>query len=269
MKNKYNEKTYKILGCPIHYWISDNISEQGLIFLHGAGFDHKIFLRQIDSISNNYKILFLDLRGHGKSRPIGEDFSLDILVNDVIHIMNKENFKSPVFVGHSLGGNIAQEIAFRYPKRVMNLILIGSTINTKKLTLCEKVMDALKPNFIKLYPWEVLIKQDSYISSLKPKVRKYAKSSFRNIGKKDYIKITVEAGKVFHYEKGYKINKPILFCYGEKDIILNKRKTVEYWCNKEEKCEFHIIKDAAHNANEDNPTEVNRLILNFLKKNSL
>ncbi len=57
MSYSFNEKIYTKLGCPIHYWISNNHSKDWLVFLHGVGCDHRMFKEQIKDVFKNYNIL--------------------------------------------------------------------------------------------------------------------------------------------------------------------------------------------------------------------
>lgn len=264
MNRIFIEKIYKKLGCPIHYWISKGKSKKWLIFLHGAGCDHKMFDKQLEYIPNKFSILIWDARGHGKSRPIGEGFTFDILVNDIINIMDVEECRKAVFIGHSLGGNIVQEISFRYPARVESMVLIGCKKNTKRLRLSEKIEMKLTPASLKVYPWNALIKQNKKVSGFSKEVRDYIDKTYRSIGKDDFIRIFNEATKVYHYEKNYKINRPILYLYGEYDKTVDIKKDIDCWQKSEENCICHRIKGAAHNANQDNYNRVNDLIVKFL-----
>src|SRR5690606_33944562 len=104
--------------CPLHYWISPDGKRPWLIFLHGAGTDHHMFEQQIKNLDKSYSILLCDARGHGLSRPMGDDFSIHLLVDDCMAIMSRERIEKATFIGHSMGGNTAQEIAFHYPDKV-------------------------------------------------------------------------------------------------------------------------------------------------------
>jgi len=50
-------------------------------------------------------VLLWDARGHGLSRPMGKEFSISLLVDDILAIMNKEGIHKATFVGQSMGGN--------------------------------------------------------------------------------------------------------------------------------------------------------------------
>ena len=76
-------------------------------------------------------------------------------------------------VGHSMGGNISQEIAFRFPQRVTSLIIIDSTCNTGRLTRSEQWQVRFTPLIFALYPYRLLLRQAARSSSLKPDIQEY------------------------------------------------------------------------------------------------
>lgn len=146
------EKVMSKDGCHIHYWISNRGKKSWLIFLHGAGADHEMFNEQLPIVKNEFNLLLWDARGHGLSRPIGDTFSIKLLVEDLVEIMNKEGIEKAVIIGQSMGGNTAQELAFLHPHRVEKLVLVDCTCNTMKLTGFEKKLLHLTPPIIRMCP---------------------------------------------------------------------------------------------------------------------
>ncbi len=265
MGHVFIEKAYQSLGCALHYWVSNNNSKEWIVFLHGLGCNNRMFKEQIKTIPTNYNILLWDERGHGKSRPLGQHLSFDLIIDDILNIIDIENCKEAIFVGHSQGGQIAQEVAYRYPNKVKKLILIGSNCNTKKPSILEKIGFILNGKLYKYYPWTSLIKHNRKLCSNNEKFRKYAEDCYKIIGERDFKEILITSQNAFHYEKDYRINKPILFLYGEYDKTLYTKEGLKYWRKYEKKCECHMIYNAAHNANQDNPNLTNDLIIQFLK----
>ncbi|MBU3144843.1 alpha/beta fold hydrolase [Clostridium sp. CF012] len=266
MDNCLSEKTINTDGCTIHYWISNNIKGRWLIFLHGAGADHEMFNDQLHVLSETFKVLLWDARGHGLSRPMGDKFSIKLLVEDLIKIMDIENIDKSTFIGQSMGGNIVQEMAFYYPNKVENLVLIDCTCNTMKLSNLEKFYLNITPFLIPLYPWNYLVNESVKASSITLEVQSYLRKAFNKIGKKDFSKIFLETAACLHYEKAYRINKSILLVYGESDKTGNIKKIAQSWASKEPNCELIKIKDASHCSNQDNPLEFNKVLIAFLNK---
>lgn len=263
------EKVLEKDGCPLHYWLSDNSADVWLIFLHGAGADHRMFDKQLPAITNNFKVILMDIRGQGLSRPMGSEFSIKLVLDDILTIMGEEGCAKATFIGQSIGGNICQEMVYLYPERVESLVFIDCTCNTIKLSAFEKSMLRLAPVLLHMYPWKSLVRQSSKISALNEDVRNYIMETFNYMGKEDFIKVLIEGTKCLHSEEKYKIEHKMLLVCGEKDGTGNIRKTAPIWASREPNCEFHMINDAGHCSNQDNPEFFNKLFINFLYKQNL
>jgi pimeloyl-ACP methyl ester carboxylesterase len=261
-----SEKTLEKDGCKIHYWLHSKKDTPWLIFLHGAGADHQMFQDQLPLLDKRYSILCWDARGHGQSRPMGEDFNIKLLMEDLLVIMEQENINKATLIGQSMGGNIAQEVAFHCPEKIESLILIDCTWNMQKLTRRERLTIQLTPFLLPVYPWNLMIKQSIRASSVKPEVQEYLRNAFLTVGSKDFSKIFLATAASLHTEENYKFNKPILLVCGEHDNTGNIKKIAPIWAEFEPLCEFHWISDAGHCANQDNPEEFNYLMTAFLRK---
>lgn len=253
-------------GCDIHYWLTLNKGAPWLIFLHGAGADHHMFHDQIQMLDKHYSVLCWDARGHGQSRPMGANFSIKLLMEDLLTIMEQEKIDKATLIGQSMGGNIAQEVAFYCPEKIESLILIDCTWNMQKLTRRERLTIQLTPLLMPIYPWNLMVKQSIQASSVKSDVQEYLRNAFLSVGAKDFAKIFLATAACLHTEENYKFNKPILLVCGEHDNTGNIKKIAPIWAESEPQCEFHWISDAGHCANQDNPEEFNQLMTAFLHK---
>ena len=94
------------------------------IFIHGAGGTHQSFPASLRLIGSIQPIL-LDLPGHGASAGAGRQ-SITEYALDVVALMDSLAIDSAVFVGHSMGGAIALQIALDHSARVTALALIAT-----------------------------------------------------------------------------------------------------------------------------------------------
>jgi pimeloyl-ACP methyl ester carboxylesterase len=96
-----------------------------LVFLHGAHGSHNLWNRQLPFFSK-FKIVTMDMRGHGTSFKPRTGYRLESMVEDVIVLINHLRIKDAVFVGSSMGGVVAQMIGAMHPSRVKALVLVGT-----------------------------------------------------------------------------------------------------------------------------------------------
>ncbi len=98
-----------------------------VLLIHGYPLDGSIWTPQIEGLSETTRIIAPDLRGHGKSTPAPGPYSMDLLAEDCVHLLDALEISEPVVVGGlSMGGYIALAFYRNYPKRVKGLILAAT-----------------------------------------------------------------------------------------------------------------------------------------------
>lgn len=108
-----------------------------IVFLHAASYTRKMWLPQTRALSNEFRVIAIDLRGHGTRA--GAPFDFDAAVDDVLQTLNGLGIGPALFVGASLGGCIAMEIARAAPESVAGMVLSGSSFDPRTL-LCQLVL---------------------------------------------------------------------------------------------------------------------------------
>jgi 3-oxoadipate enol-lactonase len=104
-----------------------------LLLLHAAMGHSQRFYAWVPRLSRYYKVVRMDLRGHGKSQVPSPDtpFSMTRLVKDTRELLDHLGCDRPHIVGNSAGGYVAQNLAMATPDRVASLMLFGSTPGLK------------------------------------------------------------------------------------------------------------------------------------------
>jgi 3-oxoadipate enol-lactonase len=109
----------------LRYW-DDGGERAPLMLIHGVGADGTSWDQIAASVSSGFRVLRLDLRGHGRSGPIEGALTLDDFVRDVVDVLDASAVASAHIVGFSLGGMIAQGLALRHAHRVRRLVLLSA-----------------------------------------------------------------------------------------------------------------------------------------------
>jgi pimeloyl-ACP methyl ester carboxylesterase len=253
-------------NCEIYYWYKKGLSNKYVILLHGAGCDHVMFERQIN-IFDNYNIIAWDARGHGLSKLDKEKkFHFKDMYDDCLKLLEIHKIEKAVFIGQSMGGNLAQEIAYYNHKLVEKLILIDSTKNTQKLKSIEKFSLKISRFIFNCYPWKALIRQSASVCGNTEYTKTYVRQCFEKMEKDNFIEIMMSLLHCLHEDQGYTFKQPVLLICGENDITGNIKRTMESWPRNDGSCKLCMIENARHNSNQDNPDEVNKNILLFMKE---
>lgn len=257
-------------GCSIHYWLSGPPDRPLVVFTHGAGLDHSEWDAVAPLVAERYRVLTWDVRAHGSSRPPGAGFTVPRAVDDLLALLDTLGVPVATFVGHSMGGNLHQEVVFSHPERVTALVMLGCTCNTLRLSPADALGAALAAPLLRLYPYELLKRQSADISSAKPQVRDYLYQTFSQMPKDDFVTVSAQLLRCLHYEPGYHISKPMLLTHGALDKTGNIRRVAPVWAARDApSCRYVVIPDAGHVANLDNPDVFNRLVLDYLAERLL
>lgn len=253
-------------GCPIHYWLSGPEDRPLVVLTHGATIDHHTFDAQLPVLSQHYRVLTWDVRGHGLSQPIGDAFSIRTAVADLLAILDQLSAQEIVLIGQSMGGNISQELLFLHPERVKALVAIDCACNTFKLSPLEKYTLAITPTLLRLYPYDLLLRQAALRSAATKEAQHYIYKASRQIPREDYITILIETSLCLHYEYDYKITQPLLLIRGDHDNLGNFKKIMPRWAKRDPNSRYITVPNAGHGANQDNPQFVNEVLLDFLQR---
>ncbi|MDH5667136.1 MAG: alpha/beta fold hydrolase [Nitrospira sp.] len=94
-----------------------------LIFLHAFPLNRTMWAPQEEALSSRFRVITVDLRGHGESDAPLWHYTLDQAADDVRALMDHLSIGQAVLVGLSMGGYILFSFYRRYPDRVKGLIL--------------------------------------------------------------------------------------------------------------------------------------------------
>jgi len=108
-------------GVPI-YFQSRGQGDYTLVFVHGWCTDMSYWDAQIPSFRVYYRVVTLDLAGHGRSGRDRAVWSMEAFGQDVAAVVRKLDLNNVILIGHSLGGPVILEAARLLPGRVLGLV---------------------------------------------------------------------------------------------------------------------------------------------------
>lgn len=94
-----------------------------LIFIHGLGSSTLDWEAQVPEFSRNYRVISVDLRGHGRSAAPRGPYTIDLFASDVAALLGKLSMEPAHVVGLSMGSAVAWHLALDYPDLVRTLVL--------------------------------------------------------------------------------------------------------------------------------------------------
>lgn len=131
------EEGYKdIYGTKLYY---KTIGEgEPILIVHGGpGLEHSYFLPHFNELAKEHKLIFFDLRGHGKSDANLDSahIQLSYFVDDIEEMRKAFGIEKLVLLGHSFGGLLAENYAAKYPEHLKALILVSPAAHDSKYTI--------------------------------------------------------------------------------------------------------------------------------------
>jgi pimeloyl-ACP methyl ester carboxylesterase len=108
-------------GIPIHYKVYGK-GDISLVFVHDWCTSMKYWEKQIPSFGVNFKVVTLDLAGHGQSGSGRTAYTMQAFGQDVAAVVEKLDLQNVVLIGHGMGGPVILEAARFLPDRVLGLV---------------------------------------------------------------------------------------------------------------------------------------------------
>lgn len=112
--------------APVQLYFEEYGEGFPLIFLHGFPLDHTIWDTLIPLLRNEVRLILPDLRGHGRSPVPDGVYTMRVLAEDVLALMERLQITQAILVGHSMGGYAALNFAHNHPHRIAGLALVAS-----------------------------------------------------------------------------------------------------------------------------------------------
>lgn len=256
--------------------IIDNCAEESpwLIMVHGFTHNHKYFYEQINHFQTDYKILVVDLRGHGESQNIPGPYGVEEYADDIEEVLKHLGITKAVYWGTHTGSAIGLVLALRNPECFSSLILEGAFLpgfhmprtnelisTAKAIAQVDGVETALKYwfihadwfKYIRKYPLKCRAEKhkemlseffgNPLVSELSPRAVVDVSASLTNIKQPTFV----YNGK---YDLGDFINAAIHLESNLQNVIRE------------------VIPEAGGFPGWENPMEVNKLVQNYLNSSA-
>ncbi len=118
-------------GLNIHS-ASTGSGKATLVLVHGWTCDSTSWDAQVPVLAKHYRVITLDLPGHGRSgAPKDGKFSMDLFARAVEAVRAEARADKIVLVGHSMGAPVIRQYALLYPKHVVGLVAVDGPLDLR------------------------------------------------------------------------------------------------------------------------------------------
>lgn len=206
------------------------------IFIHGSGLETDSWRLQIEHFSGRYQCITYDVRGHGRTDVLEEDYNMEAYADDLRQLLSCLGVQRFHLAGFSLGGYIALSFTLRYPEMVEALVLAGTncSITLEKVNKKSEVLAA--------------------------RIR----SNRGDVAADKYLKfLQVNASRPDLTERLSEINQPVLIIVGERDVAA-PRYISEEMHKRIHGSQLVVLPDCNHVCIEEQPDTFNSIVSEFL-----
>lgn len=131
-------------GVPISYEVYGS-GEPTLVFVHGWSCDSRYWREQVPYFAKKYRVVTMDLAGHGHSGYSRTAYKMASFGDDVRAVVEATNSRRVILIGHSMGGAVIAEAALLMPDRVIGLIGADTFSNIKYPLTREQFKKMIAP----------------------------------------------------------------------------------------------------------------------------
>lgn len=246
------------------YSVYGNPDKEWLVFSNSLATNQSLWRYQVEALSEHFQILTYDQRGHGGTTATDGPYSIDLLADDLIGLLDQLQIPKASLVGISMGGMTAITAAKKHPRRVAKLVACdcGPAANEASAAGWKGRIDIVRDSGIdsivnetvgRWFAAQTIAKNSDVIGVISEMVK--------STSARGYIS-SAQALSTFDLRPGLdQLKTPTLFISGAQDSVLGG---VQKLHESVPGSRFVTIPDAGHLCNIENPTEFNTVVKEFL-----
>ena len=241
-----------------------------LLLVHGLLFSAESWRDQLDSLSDLYDVIAVDLRGQHRSQTTDDlaDYDLWNQAEDIHGLIAALGVAPVHYAGLSMGGMIGMRLAIRHPEDLRDLVLLDTSARCEdpekveryeamrqvmKIGEIDRVLPALPPVFF----------ADAYVAEHPERVEAWFETLRQ--GRADGFEM---ASRAVDYrddiaDQVQQVRLPTLVIHGREDVPIPMAEA-ELIAATIPGARLEVVEGAGHQSNMDHPEEVTRLIRDFL-----
>jgi N-formylmaleamate deformylase len=275
--SKWPDGTVISNGIKIHYYRTGG-DKPKVIFNHGAGDDGLCWTRVVKELENDYDVIMVDARGHGKTDSGKGDYSTVQRVADSAGLIQALGLDRPVVGGHSMGADTAMNFAAVHPEMTRGIfledppiILPGEIFGDGKQEFRAEDIGKMMAKFMrifKLLPKFIAIRMARKASptypddEIIPWVNSKKRTSFDFLNSMASMKMDIADP----FEVFKKISVPVLLFIGDKEkMSIVSTESAQKAANANDKVKVIHLEGASHDIRRTRFDGYMPALKNFLK----
>ena len=257
-------------GVTLEYEVAGPRNSVPVVFIHGFPFSREMWKPQVEALKRDFYVITYDVRGHGGSGAGDGHFTIELFVDDLVALMDHLHLKTAAGVGLSMGGYILLRAAERHPERFRAIVLADTRSeadgNDGKIKRARQVADIVKSGtrefaegFLKaVFHEKTLSEKPGIVDAIRAVIARTPPEAVAGT-------LIALAARTDSTPSLFRITAPSLILVGREDQVTPPSAS-QAMKEKIPGAEMHVIRDAGHLSNLENPEEFNAHLLKFLDK---
>lgn len=216
-----------------------------LLLLHGSVSNSFAWIGDVEELTKAHRVIAVDLIGEAgfsaESRPAYDSGAYEQWLDEVIDALG---LKSVALIGLSLGGWMALNYAVKMPQKVDQLVLLcpGGLYPERQSFLPKAIFYALTGKWGRRQLTKLL--NGGFLPNEKNEGMAAAMGFTFLIGK--HFKPRTSKLRIFTKDELKVLKMPVLLIFGDKDCLLNSKKSVEKLKASAKRLNYHLLKNTGH-----------------------
>lgn len=252
-------------GCQLHY------EEYGkgapVLLVHGLGSSTRDWEYQIPELAAHYRLIAIDIRGHGRSDKPRERYSIAGFAEDLRALIEHLGLGRVHLVGISMGGMIGFQLGVDHPELLKSLCIVNSGPEVKAKSPREYLEIAKRWSLSRLFSLETIAKGLGRLLFPKPEqaeLRRKIEERWPQNDKRAYLASLDAIIGWGVRERLARIICPTLVISADHDYTPIAQK--EAYVKEMPNARLLVIEDSRHATPLDQPQRFNRSLLAFLEE---
>jgi len=262
-KQALKSKFAELRGVKVHYNDVGGKDKNALVFVHGWTCSADFWRQSIHAFPN-YRVVAVDLPGHGLSDKPQTDYSMEYFAKAIEAVMKDARIKKAVLVGHSMGTPVIRQFYRLYPEKTLGLVIVDGALRpmgTKEQN--EQYMAFLRADYKANAPKMV---EGITMGMSDEKLRQEIRAAM--LATPEHVAVSAMAGmtdeKIWTNDK---INVPVLAILAQSPFW--KPDTADFYRSIAPNLDFRMWQGVSHFLMMERPQLFNQSVRFFVTKNKL
>lgn len=259
-------------------WYETSGDGPPLVFVHGGWMDGTAWEPQVDHFADDYRVVTIDVRGHGQTGVTDPDsYSIGLFTDDLEALLSELEIEQPILCGLSLGSMVVQEYLDRHPDDATGAILGGAVRSMPPVDVPSGLKSFWSPlpalsaslslsgseGTFRSMLYSIQATTGERWLSVDPEVRAAAIEQVGNVSSSEFRKIF---GALYRYDPPELtgVETPTLVVHGDQEAPLVKRQGRQIVSEVAVGAQLELP-DSGHLVNQDRPRAFNRATADFLE----